>query len=320
MEWHINDLSLCGQFGDPSVFRQAFEPFLKLRATDPLFRDRLFCSRSFLMRPAVSDGSLQKTVLAMNDRIYTQLVLQWVGKAGPFWDDDRQLAVDDYFEYNGTDVTDQGLGEIVRRRLVGMEANALSFIGSGFEFSPLSVQHGLREEPIGFVDVLNHWRIEQIREVLESSRTLSSWDDVRAEILRRFAGQLIVSDTATDEIETIPFSSYTADRVMILLNVLNNLVTETDETGAFSAEGVKLYADHFVGEKAWFSDESEDNKVKFKQKMTFADPIDKTKFLFCPFHGKIKSPLQIRIHFEWQRPAGQREIKVLYIGPKITKH
>lgn len=52
--------------------------------------------------------------------------------------------------------------------------------------------------------------------------------------------------------------------------------------------------------------------------MTFSDPSPTGKKLFCPWHGKIKTP-QFRIHFEWPRPAGQREIKVVYIGPKITK-
>ncbi len=57
---------------------------------------------------------------------------------------------------------------------------------------------------------------------------------------------------------------------------------------------------------------------EIKKDMTFTDPEDAQKGLFCSWHGKIKTP-QIRIHFEWLRPKGQRSIKVAYIGPKITK-
>jgi hypothetical protein len=52
--------------------------------------------------------------------------------------------------------------------------------------------------------------------------------------------------------------------------------------------------------------------------MSFVDPENPAKKFFCPWHGKIQTP-QFRIHFEWPIPAHQQRLKVLYIGPKITK-
>jgi hypothetical protein len=103
-----------------------------------------------------------------------------------------------------------------------------------------------------------------------------------------------------------------------LLGVLQNLCRETQE-GALTAAGLELYNKFFAGQKAPFSDESDANKNDFAQELTFRDPADAGKMLFCSWHGKVKFGSQYRMHFEWPRPAGQFSIKVVYIGPKITK-
>ncbi len=317
MEWHINDLSLSGQYADPHAFRAALVPLLQLRIRDPLLRGCFYCSRTLHACQVTAIHDLKSAVYATRDRTYIRLALEWSSSAGPFWDDERQPNDDDYFQYQDTDVTDQGLGEAARRILVGNEANTYSFELSGFATSPLAVQHGLVEEPLGFIDVVNHWTIAQLEAALATCRVINNWNDVQVEINRRF-GQLIIAANVMDDLISTPFSKYLASRIFILLDVLNNLVIESDVNGQLSHAGIALRENYFVGEKALFTDESESNKVKFRYEMTFADPRDANQKIFCPFHGKIKSP-QLRIHFEWPRPRGQREIKVVYIGPKITK-
>jgi hypothetical protein len=75
----------------------------------------------------------------------------------------------------------------------------------------------------------------------------------------------------------------------------------------------------FMGEKAWFTDEGGRNKTNFRKEMTFCDPEDTSRNIFCSWHGKINISYPIRIHFSWPITAEQRKIKVVYIGPKITK-
>ncbi|MFN0043644.1 MAG: hypothetical protein ACKVSF_10595, partial [Alphaproteobacteria bacterium] len=89
-------------------------------------------------------------------------------------------------------------------------------------------------------------------------------------------------------------------------------------TGAEGPNARELRQQHFVGDRARFSDESARNKVEFSAAMTFVDPDNANRRIFCPWHGKIQTP-QFRIHFEWPVPVGQQLLKVLYIGPKITK-
>ena len=115
MEWHVNDLSLAGQFATPHEFKAALEPLLQLRSREQNLRDKFFCSRSLVSRPVTSSANLQQAVLATGDKSFCQLTLAWMAK-GPFWDDSRLFHENDYFEYDGHDVTNQGLGEAARRR------------------------------------------------------------------------------------------------------------------------------------------------------------------------------------------------------------
>lgn len=318
MEWHVNDLSLTGQFATPYAFKAALEPLLQLRSREQNLRERLYCSRSLVSRPVTANANLQQAVLATGDKSFCQLTLAWMAK-GPFWDDSRQLNEEDYFEYNGHDVTDQGLGEAARRCQVEVPANAFSFQGSSHSFtsSPLCIQHGLMEDIKGTVDVDNWWNINVLESTLKSLRTVRCWADLQNEVTRRFPN-LTISTRAFDELLSTPFSTCVTTGVFERLKVLDIIVQETNPVGKLSRFGMALLENHFSGGKAWFSDESTTNKKSFRQEMTFQDPSVTGKTIFCPWHGKIKTP-QTRIHFEWPRPANQREIKVLYVGPKITK-
>jgi len=130
MEWHVNDLSLCGQFPDPQALRGVLEPILQLRQRRADLRSRVFCSRLLWARPVTHSSNLQQAIFALGDRIFKRLALEWFASGGPFWDDSRAPNPDDYFEFEGENVTDQGLGEAARRRLSDppVAANSFSFL------------------------------------------------------------------------------------------------------------------------------------------------------------------------------------------------
>lgn len=319
MDLYINDLSLNGQFVDSQSFRAALEPLLQLKHRDPMLRDSLYCSRTLYTRQVTKINNLQQAVLETKDKLFIRQVLNWFVKSGPFWEDRRRPNKDDYFEYQTYDISDQGLGEAARSIIAGIIASVFSFRGSSIEFeqTPIVVRQGLPEAPIATITIDNCWTIEQLIEVFRAAKIYNSWQDVHCEINLRFSG-LIFSDDVVEHLLSTPFSKQVTKRIFELLNVLNCLVVESNENAGLSASGKELLNSHFVGEKAWFTDESTANKTNFRQKMTFSDPEDTKKQIFCTWHGKIKTP-QIRIHFEWPRPKGQNNIKVVYIGPKITK-
>ena len=129
---------------------------------------------------------------------------------------------------------------------------------------------------------------------------------------------LVLSESIERVLAPHPFNLYVIERSMELLTVLQQYLESRDDNGRHTANTRDLLARHFSGGKAWFTDESATNKRAFKNELTFPDPIDPTAQVFCPWHGKIKTP-QYRIHFAWPIEAADRVIRVVYIGPKITR-
>lgn len=318
MEWHINDLSLCGQFADPQALRVSLEPILRLRQRRPDLRSRILCSRSLYLRPATAHSTVREALFAIGDRLFKRLALEWLANGGPFWDDSRAPNPDDYFQFEDDDVTEQGLGEAARRRLLDIPARSFSFLdppSNRFRRSPLVVVHGLQEEPLGQVDIVNVWTLDDV-EAAAFVRP-SSWPDLFSVASATF-DLLIFSREIPEQLRACPFHAGVAERILELLKILQFLASKTRDDSSLDEEGLAVHQKHFVGDKAQFSDESDDNKRTFCSQLTFSDPLNESKNLFCPWHGKVKIG-QYRLHFEWPRPKGQRQIKVVYIGPKITK-
>jgi hypothetical protein len=318
VQWYINELSLVGQYLTAEEFRSALEPLLRLRLRSDLVRRFVYCSWEFSNRRATRLQSVHQAVLATGDRTYKQQVLNWLTKAGPFWTEDRAPNPDDYFHFDGTDVTDMGLGEAARRRLLEIAAGVFSFSGSipAFERTPVGVSHGLPEEPLGNVDVENCWTIERLAE--QAIATPANWVQMLDSARVRFE-RLRLADYIIGGLSSSPFQPSICGDVLDRLRVLNLIARELSPTSSLSERGVELWQTFCVGDKAWFSDESPNDKRYFKNDLSFRDPDDDANRLDCTWHGKVKIA-QFRIHFEWPRPAGQEHLKVVYIGPKITKH
>ena len=147
---------------------------------------------------------------------------------------------------------------------------------------------------------------------------IKTWVDVYHEMMKNYP-HIKFSHNVIDSLFPHPFSRHVADRILFLLSILNQIVHETRTDGSLSPLGLSLYCTHFGNEKSLFSDESDTNKNTYRKELFFIDPDDNKTLIFCTWHGKIKTP-QIRIHFEWPIPQGQKFLKVVYVGPKITKN
>lgn len=317
MTWFVNDLSLAGQYPTSEAFVGDLKQFLALRNRSPLLASRLFCSRTICYRPVSQNHDFQHAVMGSGDKLLTNLVLNWITKAGPFWEEQRQPVTDDYFHCHQTEVTEFGLGEAARRKLGGASTNSISFPGAGFDYSPLPVIQGLLEEPISTIEVENQWKWEDVQRAVEAAMPpIINWEQMLTEARGRFDHLDLVADCG-DPLKSEPFSQYVVERVFELLKVLNEYISCMAESCAPTERNHELIAQHFTGEKSWFSDESTSNKQDFKNKLEFADPAQPGDKIFCPWHGKINTP-PYRIHFEWP-PRPKAKLRVFYIGPKITK-
>ena len=317
MAWFVNDLSLAGQYSTSEDFVKDLKQFLALRNRLPLLASRLFCSRTICYRAVSPNHNFQQAVRSSGDKLLTSLVLNWLTKAGPFWEEQRQPVADDYFHYQETEVTELGLGEVARRQLGGVFANSVSFPAAGFDYSPLPVIQGLLEEPISTVEVTNQWKWDDVQRAVEAAMPpIINWEQMLTEARRRF-GYLDLVAACGNPLNPEPFSHDVVERVFELLQVLNEYISCMAQTGAPTERNHELMAQHFSGGKSWFSDESTSNKRDFKKQLEFSDPAEPGKKVFCPWHGKIKTP-QYRIHFEWP-PRTKEKLRIFYIGPKITK-
>ena len=283
----------------------------------PVLEQNFFCSRELHTRPVTPVMDFREVVKSQPRNIPVQLVLAWVTKFGPFWEDTRTLNEDDYFELGEVDVTNLGIGEAARCQLAGRHASSFSFARGGFDYTPIDVGHGLPEAPLGIVRISNIWDTNTL---CQSAHAMIPAPVNWGQMLEQAQGlfdNLIISPHSIDSLRKEPFSNYVVERVFALLAVLHEFVSCLNVDGSHSARNHELIAKHFVGTKAWFTDESVTNKQTFRDEMTFSDPDQIGEHVFCSWHGKIKTP-QYRIHFEWPLPV-RSKLRVFHIGPKITK-
>lgn len=315
MAWYINDLSLTGQYQDISVFLVNLKELMRQRQQIPILSQELFCSRTLHKRLVSPTDDFRKAVLS--DKAIVHPVLAWLTKNGPFWDDDRQLNSDDYFECLGQDVTDQGLGEAARCQLAGKESISVSFFNGNFDYTPVAIVHGLPEEPLATASVQNIWDFSKLQNSALAVIPLPrNWHQMLEQAQIRF-NKLTFSPQCLDELTMQPFSAYVVERVFELLRVLNEFMQCRNDDGTYTDRNQELIDQHFSGKKAWFTDESVTNQRDFKNEMSFPDFEHPGEKVFCSWHGKIKTP-QYRIHFEWPTKSSS-VLRIFYIGPKITK-
>jgi hypothetical protein len=316
MDLLLNELSLHGQFHDISAFRDAIERVMLLRKMARRFGREIHCHRSFAHAQVTRAQTLPQVVQAF-ERDEGRVLMQWLARQGPYWEDVRLHSTDDYLEYNGVPVTDTALGEAAFGVMHGYERRLASLTPSDYALSPLPVTWTTDDGRANKVDVNNHWDVLELEAVLQAAPpVLDSWEKL-ADVCRSQCDALTFSADCFDALRGHPFAEGAARHVLALLDVLHRFSGCFDEAGQRTPEGQRLYQDHFTGDKAWFSDSSDAEKHEFRRELTFKHPMAIGETLFCTWHGKVKTP-QIRVHFSWPVRANE-PLYVLYVGPKITK-
>jgi hypothetical protein len=322
VRWYINEISLQGQFPDTAVFEALLRTMLATRARIDHLRANLRMTRNLSERPVTSAGTVRSVLQQSRNRDLRGAVLAWFDHTGPFIDDDRQEERDDYFEYAGVDVTDGGLGEAARRVKIKQGAATFSFTGGAINFalSPLRVDHGLAEERFGEYFVDNCWTLEGLTDsALGAGPPITSWR-ILVDAARQKYPRLLIPDAVHQNPMLVrePFEAVIRDRALTLLGHLDTYMAGRGEGGAEDADARLIIQKFFTGERALFTGESPTNQQKFRSELTFSDPDRHDCAIFAHWHGKISHRF-FRMHFEWPVPVYARKLKVLYLGPKLTK-
>lgn len=317
MRWYVNEASLQGQFADPEQIRDVLRELIEVRRRNRNLRTSLHVTRMLPQAPVTPDADVR--MLVGQDRELRISLMRWLDSTGPFVDDDRTEEADDYFECEGLEVTASGLGEAARRTKCGEECASFSFQGGETDFarSPLHVFHGLPEAPLGRYAIRNLWRVAELEaDVLAAPREVSSWDDLTRVAKDRF-DKLEVPDFHLDpRLAREPFEAPIATSAMELLAILNEYVGDRGKGGEEGPRSREIVEQFFSGKNARFSPESDTNRKKFKQEMTFTRR-DGTEIL-ADSHGKIRRRF-FRMHFEWPLNGSRAKMGIFYLGPKLTK-
>lgn len=321
MRMYLNDSSLQGQFANATEFLEAIWGLLGARQRHSSLRESIFVVKFFADRP-INDRETVRQAIAMADRDQRVNLFAWLGKAGPFMEDSRQSEDQDYFECLGVDVTDGGLGEAGRRIKGQLEAQSFSFPGGpiDFSFSPLSVEHGIPEDRLGTYNVENYWTLVALENAARGETpVISSWREL-VEAAREQFPKLWIPDTVYNNwrLAREPFDAPIRDRTLTLLAYLNDYMNGREADGSEGPLARSVVDRFFTGDRALFSGESVTNKRDFLADLTFDDPENPGQTIFAHWHGKISHRF-FRIHFEWPVPNGASRLKVLYLGPKLTK-
>ena len=316
LELLANDLSIHGQFHDLASFRAALARLMAMRASARRFGREVYCQRAFVAAEAQPGVPLQQTLgrLGESER---RAVMQWLTRRGPFWDDLRQHGAGDWFECRGGIVTDTAVGEAAYRTLHGVTAGLVSVTPSDWSFSPVEVTW--RDPPDSPEDrsvaMENWWDAGELERSLQATAPpITSWADLHDVSTSRFRS-LTITRTCFDPLTGIPFARSSADRILVLLGILDRFARAFDADGRRTDAGQRIYRNYFAGSNALFPDSSDTEKRDFRKELTFHHPNLRGGHLFCPWHGKAA---EFRIHFSWPVRFGE-PVYVAYVGPKITK-
>ncbi len=318
----VNELSIDGQYSDIESFEEAVDNVMTIRAMLRQSDVDLYCHRTMLNTQVTSKMVMQQAVnnFGTDKR---RAFLQWITKHGPFWEDSRKHKAEEWFECEGDIVTDTGIGEAAWCSLHGIESSLISFVPSDWKFTPVKVAWVDAEETRTVCNIENYWTSASVETALQKlPAKILSWEQLQTNFEDKWP-QLTFTDDAFAPLGSLPFNSSAADRIVRILNILNELKTCFGESGARTSRGHELYQNFFTGKKgqggrgALFTDSSETEKASFKSELTFKHPTEPSKTLFCPWHGKVQTP-QLRVHFSYPISA-EEPLYIVYVGEKITK-
>src|SRR3954470_20898209 len=114
MRIYLNELAFDGAFSNREAVGKFLMSLIGARRKSPALRQSLYCSVMLKDRRAYGNEPLAATILTFR-RDERLVVLQWLNRFGPFQEMDREFEENDFFSFEGIDVTDHGLGEAARR-------------------------------------------------------------------------------------------------------------------------------------------------------------------------------------------------------------
>lgn len=310
---YFNDASLHGQFASCDSFKESLKKLWEVRNILVSAGLQLRVCRGVRQKMVTSSHSFDAFLGSIPKELKARLLL-WLDREGPFWDDDRRHADDEYLECCGEVVTDTGAGEAAFLKSEGMTTWLFSLDPSNYLSDPLEVQWQGRQIGDLAISIPNGWEVPHAQRCVSSlERPFTSWGEL-LDWAERECTNLLLSPEIQSQLPT-QFYPNVAQRSKVLLKTLHQLVGLMKSGN--NTEAQRIQTEWMQGSRARFSPSSESELHEFENELTFRHPATQKRIL-CSWHGKIQTP-QFRIHYEWPLTEGEERLFVAYIGPKITK-
>lgn len=273
----------------------------------------LYCKRDFINYRLSNDETIFKYVMGF-EKTEKIDVLTWLSKSGPFWDDEQLHSLGDLYVHDKEEVTGTALAEAAAQLFYDEECETFSLTNAKYLGNNIKITWIENKKCNDFL-INNHTTIISLeKKIKQSNKSIESWKRLE-ELARSEFQNLSFIDECFIPIYKLPFHKAASKSIMEKLNVLNQIKDCFDSSGKFTTLGHEIYQNHFTGDKAWFSDSSDGEKIDFANEMTFE--LKKNNKRLCAWHGKIKTP-QLRIHFSFPIEK-ETPLYIAYIGEKITK-
>lgn len=313
MDLILNELSVNGLSPDPVALRISIGKMMAMRnAAKTRAGVEVYCHRN-VSNMAISSGEAFREGLQVLRPNEKRAVFSWLDKNGPFWEDAPTDASGEWYECDGEFVTETGLAEAAHYVENEIDWRTLSFVPSRWERSPIAVTHRKSDDDSRDISVLNYWDMAELGPALiQAQPDPKSWNELEDAARGRFTNLSFTADSFS-HLDGQPFAPGVAGKIFSRLSALDKLWAVG---GRSSDEGRRIYDNYFMGDRAWFSDSSATEKVRFERGLTFRLGGND---VFCPWHGKLRLAhrQQFRIHFTWPVPPGG-QLHVVYLGLKIT--
>ena len=316
MELIFNDRSVHGQFPELGAFHEAIKRVMAIREVARRFSREIKCHRNLAHAQVTHNSNFMGAVRGLTVP-QQQALRQWLTRLGPFWEDAAQhSSAHDLLALGDQVVTGTAVAEAAYCIAHGTSSALISLDPSSWLSSPLLISW-YEERHDSQISVPNFWDAGDLRIALESTpMQMRSWADLETTVRGRYP-DLTFSENSFSPLEGHPFSRTAALRISKLLDILQSMKNCFDENGQRTSQGHALYQQHFTGDNAGFSDSSDTEKFRYRSNLTFQHPASPEDWLFCTWHGKVRSP-QLRVHFSWPIRADE-PLYIVYVGPKITK-
>ncbi|MFZ4394121.1 MAG: hypothetical protein ACOYOU_00685 [Kiritimatiellia bacterium] len=324
MNAYVNELSFHGQFPTVAGLMGGLKGLWAMHELCRRYDVPMCCSRdSFAARPGPLGLSVRDSVLRHAPPDEKRIVLTWLDRTGPFWEEARVHDPAVWYLLRRGEVeelaTGTGIAECAAYCLAGESGATASVSPSNFEYTPVLTEvtddpdRGVRQD----CEIDNFWELYSLELALRGAVRLASWEDIAAHA-KVVCTHLLFSDDAFAPLVPQPFSRAVGDRIVYLLRILDSLSAAVQPDGNLNAEGRKLKDTFFTGHRALFTDSSDEEKRDFAAELKFRHPRTEKSTMF-PWHGKVRMGVQYRIHFEWPKSEPNGRLPVVYIGPKRTK-